>query len=396
MCLEHVSRREMLKLASLLTVGGAAPLLSAFNAQAQPAANGPVRIGYLPITDAAPLLVAHNNGFFKDAGVEVEKPTMLRSWAQLIEAFIAGQVNVVHLLSPMTVWARFGSKVPAKVVAWNHVGGSGLTVLPEINDIQALGGKTVAIPFWYSIHNVVLQAMLRDAGLAPVSRKQGQPAANEVNLVVMAPSDMPPALASRNIAGYIVAEPFNAIAETMGIGKVLRFTGDVWRNHACCTVFMHERDLEQRPEWSQKVVDAIVRAQLWIRDNRAETAQLLSKEGVNRYTPHALPVLNKVLAPAASDRESYLSSKAIRHADWQDKRIDFQPYPYPTYTEELVARLQNTVIEADRGFLTKLDGKTAAAQLVDDRFVKRAIEAAGGMSKFGQAPGYARTELIEV
>lgn len=396
MCLEHVSRREMLKLASLFTAAGAAPLLSAFNAQAQPAASGPVRIGYLPITDAAPLLVAHNNGFFKDAGVDVEKPTMLRSWAQLIEAFIAGQVNVVHLLSPMTVWARFGSKVPAKVVAWNHVGGSGLTVLPEINDLKALGGKTVAIPFWYSIHNVVLQAMLRDAGLAPVSRKQGQPAANEVNLVVMAPSDMPPALASRNIAGYIVAEPFNAIAETMGIGKVLRFTGDVWRNHACCTVFMHERDLEQRPEWSQKVVDAIVRAQLWIRENRAETAQLLSKEGVNRYTPHALPVLNKVLAPAASDRESYLSSKAIRHADWQDNRIDFQPYPYPSYTEELVARLQNTVIEADRSFLATLDGKTAAAQLVDDRFVKRAIEAAGGMKKFGQASGYLRQEVIEV
>ena len=396
MCLEHVSRREMLKLASLFTVAGAAPLLSTFNAQAQSAVNGPVRIGYLPITDAAPLLVAHNNGYFKDAGVEVEKPTMLRSWAQLIEAFIAGQVNVVHLLSPMTVWARFGSKVPAKVVAWNHMGGSGLTVLPEINDIKALAGKTVAIPFWYSIHNVVLQAMLRESGLEPVSRKQGQPTANEVNLVVMAPSDMPPALASRNIAGYIVAEPFNALAETMGIGKVLRFTGDVWRNHACCTVFMHERDLEQRPEWSQKVVDAIVRAQLWIRENRAETAQLLSKEGVNRYTPHALPVLNKVLAPAASDRESYLSSKAIRHADWQDKRIDFQPYPYPSYTEELVARLKNTVIEADRGFLAALDEKTAAAQLVDDRFVKRAIEAAGGLTRFGQAPAYTRKEVIEV
>ncbi len=396
MCLEHVSRREMLKLASLFTVAGAAPLLSTFNAQAQSAVNGPVRIGYLPITDAAPLLVAHNNGYFKDAGVEVEKPTLLRSWAQLIEAFIAGQVNVVHLLSPMTVWARFGSKVPAKVVAWNHMGGSGLTVLPEINDIKALAGKTVAIPFWYSIHNVVLQAMLRESGLEPVSRKQGQPAANEVNLVVMAPSDMPPALASRNIAGYIVAEPFNALAETMGIGKVLRFTGDVWRNHACCTVFMHERDLEQRPEWSQKVVDAIVRAQLWIRENRAETAQLLSKEGVNRYTPHALPVLSKVLAPAASDRESYLSSKAIRHADWQDKRIDFQPYPYPSYTEELVARLKNTVIEADRGFLATLDGKMAATQLVDDRFVKRAIEAVGGLSKFGQSPDYTRKEVIEV
>ena len=71
---------------------------------------------------------------------------------------------------------------------------------------------------------------------------------------------MPPALAQKRIAGYIVAEPFNAAAETLGVGKVLRFTGDVWRNHACCVVFMHERDLEQRPQWSQKVVDAIVQA----------------------------------------------------------------------------------------------------------------------------------------
>ena len=396
MCLEHISRREMLKLASLLTVGGAAPLLSAFHAQAQPKPDGPVKIGYLPITDAAPLLVAHNNGYFKDAGVEVEKPTMLRSWAQLIEAFIAGQVNVVHLLSPMTVWARFGSKVPAKIVAWNHVDGSALTVAKNVNDLKDLSGKTVAIPFWYSIHNVVLQAMLRDAGLAPVSKKQGQPADQEVNLVVMAPADMPPALAAGTISGYIVAEPFNAVAETMGIGKVLRFTGDVWKNHACCTVFMHERDLEQRPEWSQKVVDAIVRAQLWIRENREETAKLLSKEGVNRYTPHGLPALAKVLAPPASDEQTYLASRAIRHPQWQEKRIDFQPYPYPSYTEELVARLKNTTIEADRGFLASLDGKTAASQLVDDRFVKRAIEAVGGMGKFGQSNGYARKEVIEL
>ena len=108
MCLEHMSRRDWLKLSALLTAGGATSLLSAFNARAQSESDAPVRIGYLPITDAAPLLVAHNNGLFDKAGVKAEKPTLLRSWAQVIEAFISGQVNVVHLLSPMTVWARFG------------------------------------------------------------------------------------------------------------------------------------------------------------------------------------------------------------------------------------------------------------------------------------------------
>jgi len=228
-----------------------------------------------------------------------------------------------------------------------------------------------------------------------VSRKDGAPAANEVNLVVMAPADMPPALAQNRIAGYIVAEPFNAVAETLGVGKVLRFTGDIWRNHACCVVFMHERDLQQRPEWSQKVVDAIVQAQLWIRDNREETARLLSKEGINRYTPHGLPALSKVLAPPASDREQYLASGAIRHAGWDERRIDFQPYPFPSYTEELVRRLRDTLIEADRGFLANLDPARAAAELVDDRYVKRAIEAAGGLRRFGFPDAYTRTETVQ-
>jgi NitT/TauT family transport system substrate-binding protein len=307
---------------------------------------------------------------------------------------MAGQVNLIHLLSPMTVWARFGSKAPIKVVAWNHVGGSGLTVLPEINSVADLGGKTVAVPFWYSIHNVVLQALLAANGLTAVARKTGAPAANEVNLVVMAPSDMPPALAAKQIAGFIVAEPFNALAETMGIGKVLRFTGDIWRDHACCVAVMREDDLTRRPDWSQKVVNAMVKAQAWTRAHRAETAAILSKDGPNRYTPHATPVLTKVLAPEPTDRDAYLARGAIRHAGWQDRRIDFQPFPYPSYTEELVRRLKTTMIPANREFLDALDPAAAAAELVDDRFVRAAIARNGGMETFGGGT-FSRGELID-
>jgi len=335
-CCSSSSRRDFLKLSAMLTAAGAVPLLASLQARAAAEPDAPVRIGYLPITDATPLLVAHNNGLFEAEGLKAERPVLLRSWAQVIEAFISGQVNVIHLLSPMTVWARYASKVPAKVVAWNHVGGSGLTVAPDITDMKQLGGKTVAIPFWYSIHNVVLQQMLNDNGLTPVSRPaNAQLAANEVNLLVLPPSDMPPALASKRIAGYIVAEPFNALAENLKVGRVQRFTGDVWRNHACCVVFMHEHDLNNRPEWSQKVVNAIVKAQHWTRDHRAEAAALLSKAGPNKYTPHEPAVLAKVLAPAAEDSAAYIASGAIQHQQWDEKRIDFQPYPFPSYTEEL-------------------------------------------------------------
>ncbi|MFV0889369.1 ABC transporter substrate-binding protein [Metapseudomonas otitidis] len=399
MCLDDPShsRRDILKLVALLTAAGALPLLTSLQARAAAEPDAPVRIGYLPITDATPLLVAHANGLFEAEGIKAERPVLLRSWAQVIEAFISGQVNVIHLLSPMTVWARYGSKVPAKVVAWNHVGGSGLTVAPGIEQVAQLGGRTVAIPFWYSIHNVVVQQLLRDSGLVPVSKPVGAAlAANEVNLVVLPPSDMPPALASKRIDGYIVAEPFNALAENLKVGRVQRFTGDVWRNHACCVVFMHEHDLNNRPEWSQKVVNAIVKAQLWTRENRAEAAKLLSKDGANRYTPHAPEVLGKVLAPAAGERDGYVKSGAIRHAAWDEQRIDFQPYPFPSYTEELVSRLKDTLIQGDKSFLAGLDPKATAADLVDDRFVRAALAGVGGLEAFGLGGGFERTEEIAV
>jgi NitT/TauT family transport system substrate-binding protein len=310
-----------------------------------------------------------------------------------VEAFISGQVNVVHVLSPIAVWARYSSKVPAKVVAWNHTAGSALTVSKDINSVKDLGGKTIAIPFWYSIHNVVLQELLRANGLTPVSKKDN-PAPNEVGLVILAPSDMVPALAAKQIAGYIVAEPFNAAGEALGVGKVLRFTGDVWKDHACCVVLLHERDVNQRAEWSQKVVNAVVKAQVWTRENRLETAKLLSKDGANKYTPHAVEVLKKVLAPEKTDISEYLASGAIVHKDWNEQRIDFQPYPYPSYTEELVKLLKRTLIEGDRSFLEQLDPAFAAKDLVDDSFVKKAVLANGGLTAFGLPDGFERKEVI--
>ena len=63
-----------------------------------------LRIGYLPITDATPLLIAHAMGYFKDEGLEVEKPLLIRSWSALVESFLTGKLNVTHMLLPIPVW----------------------------------------------------------------------------------------------------------------------------------------------------------------------------------------------------------------------------------------------------------------------------------------------------
>lgn len=389
----QISRKDFLRLSALLAVPGSLSLLSGCGQAASD--DQPVRVGYLPLTDAAPLLVAHGKGLFEAEGLHAIKPVMFRGWSQLVEAFLAGQVNVVHLLSPVAIWARFGSNTPAKMVAWNHTDGSCLTVGNDIASVRDLGGKTVAIPHWYSIHNIVLQQLLRANNLEVVTRASGPLAANQVSLGIMAPSDMVPALATEQIAGFIVAEPFNALAEVNGVGRVLRFTGDVWRQHACCQVIMHEADINERPEWTQKVVNAVVKAELWLQHNREEGAALLSASGEQKYTPHSTEVLSRVLVHDDALTAEYVASGAIQHPEWNEPRVAFRPYPYPSYTEELVRLLKETKVEGDNTFLAKLDPAEAARQLVDDRFVRKALADVGGLAAFDQANSFTRTEELK-
>jgi NitT/TauT family transport system substrate-binding protein len=388
-----LSRKEFLRLSALLALPAMLPMLASCGRGAKKA-DGPLRIGYLPITDAAPLLVAHGKGLFEAEGLDVEKPTLFRGWSQIVEAFLAGQVDVAHLLSPVVLWMRYASHTQAKVVAWNHLDGSGLVVANGIHSVGALGGKTVAIPHWYSIHNIVLQQLLRANQLQPISRAAGKVAGNQVSLVVMAPSDMVPALAAGQIAGFIVAEPFCALAEATGTGRMLRFTGDVWQEHACCQVVMHEEDLTGRPEWSQKVVNAVVKAELWLRDNRAEAAELLSAADPHKYTPHSAAVLKRVLDPDQAAEAGYIADGAIQHPEWKAKRIDFEPYPYPSYTEKLIGLLKETVVEGDNSFLAKLDPAAVARDLVDDSFARKAIASVGGLAAFGLPDAFSRNEVV--
>jgi NitT/TauT family transport system substrate-binding protein len=400
-----VSRRSFLRMLAAAGVAtGAGSLLSACGDGSGGAAreaasssdggggDGPLRIGYLPITDATPLLVAHGRGYYADEGVEAAEPTLFRGWSAIAEAFLARQVDAIHLLMPMAVNLRFDQDFPAKLVAWNHTDGSALTVANEVTQLSDLAGRTVAVPFWYSIHNVALQMLFAKEGLTPILQGEPDADAGEVALVVMAPPDMPPALDQGSIGGYIVADPFNAAAEVNEIGHVLRFTGDVWQRHACCVVLMHEDDLADRPDWSQGVVTALARAQLDARDDPMSVAELLSDEGEG-YLPQPLPILERALSEY--DDPAYGEIGAIQHPEWDSRRIDFQPFPFPSYTTELVRRMGETLVEGDTSFLDDLDPEAAHDELVDDTLARAAIDELGGPEAFGLPDDLTREERID-
>ena len=222
------------------------------------------------------------HGLLQGRRPDAERPTLIRGWSPLVEAFAAGKFNLVHLLKPIPVWMRYNNNFPVKIMAWAHTNGSGVVVGKDtgIKSFADLGGKQIAVPFWYSMHNIVLQYALRQSGIKPVIKSQGEPlAADECNLQVMAPPDMPAALAAKKIHGYIVAEPFNALGEIKAGGRMLRFTGDIWKNHPCCVLCMHEEVVTKKPEWTQKVMNALVRAEIYASRNKKEVAKLLSTDG---------------------------------------------------------------------------------------------------------------------
>jgi NitT/TauT family transport system substrate-binding protein len=153
---------------------------------------------------------------------------------------------------------------------------------------------------------------------------------------------------------------------------MLRFTGDIWKNHPCCVVCMHEEATTARPEWTQKVVNATVRGAIYASENKAEVAEMLSKDGKG-YLPAPAPVVLRAMT--AYDEPAYDESGAARHrTEWQNGRIDFQPWPYPSATRMIVDTMRETVVSGDTGFLQNLDPQFVADDLVNYEFVRRALD----------------------
>ena len=395
--MSSISRRTILKAGA---TAAAALALSPIPAPAAVRTRRRLRIGYLPITDASPLLIAHANGYFKDEGLEVERPIMIRSWSTLAESFLSGKFDVTHMLLPIPIWLRFRNRTPIRILAWDHTNGSAITVRGDtgIEGFADLGGRQIAVPYWYSMHNIILQMGIRRAGLKPVIRPHSAPlAADEVNLFILSPPEMPAALAGRKIDGFIVAEPFNALAELRINARIMRFTGDIWKNHPCCVVVMLDHFIDDDPIFTQKVINAIVQAQHWITHNPMRTADLLSKDGKG-YLPVPREVVRRVFGKY--DLETYGTGNhpaAIKHPAWHADRIGFQPYPYPSATRFIARAMTETVMEGNHDFLKKLDPDQVARTIVNDHFVKKALRDKGDAEFFSLDFGnpWHREEVIE-
>ena len=237
-----------------------------------------LKIGYLPITHAAPLyiedeLAKREPERFKNFNLELVK---FGSWPDLIDAVNAGQVDGASVLVELAMQAR-GQGIPIKAVALGHREGNVIVAAPDIKTAADFKGKTFAIPNKFSTHNILLYQMLKQAKIPY----------EDVNVVDLAPAEMPAALAQGRIAGYSVAEPFGANAVVLKKGKTLFQSGDLWKGSICCVLVLQEKLIKDKPAMIQEFIEGYAEA-----GKRAETKDEKVRNIMRRYMKVDDEVLN--------------------------------------------------------------------------------------------------------
>lgn len=196
-----------------------------------------VRIAYLPITHALPLA-----GLEKADGVKVEL-VKYGSWLELLDALNTGRVDAASVLIELAMKAK-AQGIGLTAVALGHTDGNVIVVTQDVNSAKDLKGKTFAIPHRASSHHILLQEALAKDGLT----------IDDVNVVEMAPPEMPSALANKQIAGYCVAEPFGAAGVLTSKGKVLYRSDELWHESICCGLVVNDKAYKEKKALIDKVI----------------------------------------------------------------------------------------------------------------------------------------------
>lgn len=297
-----MNRRDFIKTTGLALAAAAVPGFAFAGG-----AKVNIKVGYLPLTDHL-LMIAAERERFKSVGIQ---PVKFSSWPEISEALKVGAIDAAFLLTPIGLTMR-QKGVPVKVVLLGHRNGSAITVKNsgDINRIEDLRGKTIAVPSPFSTHNLLLRKALTDKHIDP---------AKELRIIDMAPPEMVNALATGRIQGYMVAEPFGAQAEAQKVGKVLMLSKDIWHDHICCVLNVRESVIAKYPEAVQEMVSGFLRTASFI-----EASPALAAKSSQKVLGQRPEIVERVLT-SPRDRLSFqnLAPNKADFAATQDLMIKF-------------------------------------------------------------------------
>ncbi len=202
-----------------------------------------VKIAYLPITHSLAVLEEAEE-LEKANGIKVEL-LKFGSWPELLDSLNTGKVDGASVLIELAMKSK-QEGVGIKAVALGHRDGNVVVVSNSINSVSDLKGKTFAIPHRQSSHNILLNDTLA----------KGRLTIDDINITELAPTEMPSALASGQIDGYCVAEPFGAMGVSIDAGHVLYTSEELWEDSICCGLVLTDSFIENRSEDAKAFVES--------------------------------------------------------------------------------------------------------------------------------------------
>jgi NitT/TauT family transport system substrate-binding protein len=246
-------------------------------------AKATIRVGYLPIADHLPVVVAHANDNGNNRHIDVV-PRKFKNWGHITGAFRAGAIDAAFILSPLAM-DMYNKKNDLQAILLAHRDGSAITVKVGGNIKSALDlkGKAIAIPDNLSTHKALLSHYLIGAGLS----------LSDVKTLVISPLNMEKALKKGAIDAFIVAEPFGAKAQISGVGEILVLTNNIEKNHLDCILIVRKSFIENNSDGVQEWVDSLIRAGKFIdadkmNNQSTEVANIASKQKYMGHKPTAL------------------------------------------------------------------------------------------------------------
>ena len=256
-----------------------------------------LKLGFLALLDAAPLLVAKERGFFAEQGLDVELQRQ-SSWAGLRDKLAVGALDGAQMLAPMVLASTLGLgglKEPMVAALALNLGGNSITLsgtlaalLKETGSFAAAVRKrpvTLGITHPFSSHHYELRLWLAAAGID---------AERDVTLTVVPPAQMLSNLSAGLIDGYCAGEPWGRLAARSGLGQVVITSREIWAARIEKVYAVRQDWADRHPDTHRAVLRALLLAARWADqpENRAELAELLSRPG---HVNAPLPLLRVLL-----------------------------------------------------------------------------------------------------
>ena len=202
-----------------------------------------LKIGFIAITCAAPLIMADPLGFYKKEGLNVQL-NKTAGWALIRDKMINKEHDASHFLSPMPLAMTMGlgsNQVNMNVASIQNTNGQAITLHvkhKDKRDPKSWKGFKFAVPFEYSMHNFLLRYYLAENGINPDT---------DVQIRVTPPPEMVANLRAGNIDGFLGPDPFNQRAVYDEVGFIHILSRDIWDGHPCCAFGVSDEFIKQNP-----------------------------------------------------------------------------------------------------------------------------------------------------